>query len=271
MNSRARGIQTQHAKRQTEQNNSNVQNSQGNLARGSKPLARVKVQPVNTGQTIAEPGSEQGTDKRVQVAEDGDSLGDDPGDDPAGHAESEPETDGLPVALVHQVGLGGEAEVDVLQANVAIDDACADDGGDRDAEGDLLHERAGGDQGGRLNVRADIVVDDDGGGEVQDDFKALKHEKGLLEILGGFHFGDEPEEGDVCAVGEDDVGDGLECGVQVCFDGGFDDAAGVLLHADGNHGDHDRAEDGEEGGEGDPGHASHGAGDGQDERDDHAD
>ena len=229
------------------------------------------MQPVDTTETVGEPASEQGTDQTVQVAEDGNGFGNDPGNHPAGDTEGNPDSNGLVAALVNQVGLGAEAEVDVLETNVAVDDTSADDGGDGDSVGDLAHQGSGGAQGGRGDFATNVVVDDDGGGEVERDFEALEHEEGLLEVLGGFHFGDETEEGDVGAVGEDDVGDGLECCVEGCLGGGVDGAAGVALDTDGDHGDHDGAEDTDEGGEGDPGHALHGTGDGKGQGDQHAD
>ena len=229
------------------------------------------MQPVDTTETVGEPTSEQSTDQTVQVTEDGNGFGNDPGNHPAGDTEGNPDSNGLVAALVNQVGLGAEAEVDVLETNVAVDDTGADDGGDGDAVGDLAHQGSGGAQGGRGDFATNVVVDDDGGGEVERDFEALEHEEGLLEVLGGFHFGDETEEGDVGAVGEDDVGDGLECCVEGCLGGGVDGAAGVALDTDGDHGDHDGAEDTDEGGEGDPGHALHGTGDGKGQGDQHAD
>lgn len=249
MDSGARGIQAKHAQSQPKQRNADIKHRQEDLLRRREPLPVVQMQPVDTAETVAEPAREERTDQTVQVTEDGDGLGNDPGDDPAGDAETEPETDGLPTARVQQVRLGAQAEVDVLQADVAVDDARADDGGDGDAERDLGHEGAGGVQRGRDNALADVEVDDHGGGEVQGDLEALQHEEGLLEVARRFHLGDETEEGDVGAVGEDDVRDGLEVLVQGARDGGFDDAIRLGLYADGDHGDHDGAEDAEEGGE----------------------
>jgi len=82
----ARGIQTKTTQGCTKENNGHVENSKRNLARRGKPLAGIQVQPVNSGQTVAEPAGEQGTDQTVQVAEDGNSLSDNPGHDPAGDA-----------------------------------------------------------------------------------------------------------------------------------------------------------------------------------------
>jgi len=172
---------------------------------------------------------------------------------------------------VNQAGLGAQAEVNVFQADVAIHDTGADNGWDGNAEGDLLHERAGGGQSGRLDGGTDVVVDDDTGGEVQADLEALKHKEGLLKVLGSLHLGDETEESDVGAVCKDNVGDGLEGSVQVVRDGGLDNAAGVLLHSNGDHGDQDGTKDADEGAERDPGHSAHGTRDGQHQRDDQAD
>lgn len=271
MDGSARSIQAKHTQNQSEQGNRNVQNGQGDLARRGKPLALVQVQPVDTTETVAEPAGEKGADQTVQVAEDGDGFGDDPGDDPARDAETQPKADGSPVALVHQAGLGTEAEVDVLQANVAIDDTGADDGGDGDAVGNLAHQGTGGVQGRGENVGADVEVDDDGCGQVERDLETLEHEQRLLEVLGRLHLGDQTEESDVSAVGKDDVGDGLEGSVQVGIDGGLDNAAGVLVDTNGDHGDHDSAEDTDERSKGDPSHALHGTRDGQHKRNDHAD
>ena len=114
MDSSTRSIQAKDTKDQTEQSNKNVQDGEGDLAGRSKPLAVVQVQPVNTGQTVREPTREQSTDQAVQVTEDGNGFRDDPGNNPAGDSQADPQTDGAPVALVDQAGLGAEAEVDVL-------------------------------------------------------------------------------------------------------------------------------------------------------------
>ena len=62
----------------------------------------------------------------VKITEDGDSFSNDPGNDPASNAQTNPDTDWLEVALVNQAGLGAEAEVDVLQTNMSIDDTSTD-------------------------------------------------------------------------------------------------------------------------------------------------
>lgn len=271
MDGSARSIQTKHTQRQTEQGNGDVQNGQGDLAGRGKPLAPVQVQPVDTAETVAEPTGEEGADQTVQVAEDGDGFGDDPGDNPAGDAETEPKADRAPVVLVHQVGLGADAEVDVLQTDVAVDDAGTHDGGDGDTVRNLAHQGSGGVQGRGEDFSAEVEVNDDGSGQVEGDLEALEHEQRLLEVLGRLHLGDQTEESDVGAVGEDDVGDGLEGSVQVGFDGGLDDTTGMLLDANGDHGDHDGGEDTEERREGNPGHTLHGTWGGQHERNDHAD
>ena len=154
---------------------------------------------------------------------------------------------------------------------MAVDDTGADDGGDGDAVGDLAHQGSSGGQSGRVDVCADIVVDDHSGGQVEADFKALEHEQGLLEVLGRFHLGDQTEEGDMSTVGEHDVRDGLEGSVKVVLDGSLNDTARMTFDTHGYHGDHDSAEDTEERGEGDPGHSLHGTGNGEDKREDHAD
>lgn len=135
----AGGIQTKDTKHQTKQSNANIENGKKDLTGRGKPLAPVQVQPVNTGQTVAEPGGEQRTDQTVEVTEDRDGLGNDPGDNPAGNSETEPEADRALVLLVHQTGVGAETEVDVLQPDVAVDDTGADDGRDGDTVGDLAH------------------------------------------------------------------------------------------------------------------------------------
>lgn len=262
MNSSARSIQSKHAQRQAKERNSNIDHSQEDLPRRGKPLAVVQVQPVDTTETVAKPAREESTDQTVQVAEDGDGLGNNPGDNPAADAETEPEADGLPTAGVEQVRFCAQTEVDVLQANVPVDDARADNGGNGDAEGDLAHQGSRGVEGGRSHALAGVVVDDHAGGKVQTDFEALQHEKRLLEVARGFHFSDETKEGDVGAVGENNIRDGLEVLVEGAGNGCFDDAVWLGLDADGDHGDHDRAEDTDERGEGDPGHAAHGTWDG---------
>lgn len=271
MDGGARSIQTKHAQCQAKQSNANVQHRQRDLARRCEPLAIVQVEPVDTTETVAEPTSKESADQTVQVAEDRNGLSDDPSDNPAGNAEAEPETNRAPVALVHQARLGGKAEVNILQTNVTVHHTGTDNGRDGDAVGNLAHQRAGRCQGWRLHLGPDVEVDDHGGRQVERNLEALEHEQRLLEVLGRLHLSDQTEEGDVGAVGEDDVRDGLEGSVQGGVDGGLYDTTGVLLDADGDHGDHDSAEDTEERSERDPSHALHRPGDRQHKREDHAD
>jgi hypothetical protein len=74
----------------------------------------------------------------------------------------------------------------------------------------------------------------------------LKHEQRLLEIFGVFHFGDQAEEGNVGAVGKNYVGNSLESGVESGVDCRLDNAAGVILQTDRDHGNHDGAKNAEE-------------------------
>lgn len=99
----AGSIQPKNAQRQTEAGNADVEDGQEDLPRSGEPLAAVEVEPVDTGETVAEPGSEKSTDQTVQVAEDRNGLRDDPRNDPASHTKTNPETDGTLVALMHQI------------------------------------------------------------------------------------------------------------------------------------------------------------------------
>lgn len=152
VDSGARSIQAKNAQRQTEAGNANVEDAEEDLAGRGEPLAAVEVEPVDTGETVAEPGSEKSTDQTVQVTEDRNSLGDDPRNDPASHTKTNPETDGTLVALVHQIRLGAEAEVDVLQADMAVDDTGTDNSGDSNAVGNLAHQGASGREGRGVDI-----------------------------------------------------------------------------------------------------------------------
>lgn len=135
--------------------------------------------------------------------------------------------------------------------------------------GDLLHDGTGGTQSWRSDVVADKVVNDDGSHDVQANFKDLQHAKRLGKVLGLLHLGNETKEGDVGAVGEDDVGDGGERVVEVGL-GGDVDVAALELDTDGDHGDQDGGEDTDKGGNGDVGHVLDGPGQGEYHADDHA-
>lgn len=59
----ARNIKTKTTHAATNQDNQNIQNSEGNLPRRREPLALVDVQPVHTTQTVTEPTSEERADQ----------------------------------------------------------------------------------------------------------------------------------------------------------------------------------------------------------------
>jgi hypothetical protein len=271
VNSCTRSIQSKDTQDQAKEGDGNVENGETDLAGTGKPLAVVEVQPVDTGETVAEPGSEESTDQTVQITEDRNGLGDDPRNNPARNSKSDPETDGALVTLVHQARLGAETEVNVLQANVAVDDTGTNNGWDGNAVGDLAHEGSSGVEGGGLDVSADIEVDHNGGGQVERDLEALEHEQRLLEVARSLHLGDQTKEGDMSAVGEDNVRHSLEGGVQVFVDSSLDHTTRVAFNTHGNHSDHDSAENAQEGGERDPGHALHGSGDREGDGEDHTD
>lgn len=181
------------------------------------------------------------------IGEAGNTLADNPSDDPAGHTNSNPGTNGDEVALRHAAGFPEDADVDVLETDVAVDDTGTDDGRNGHTVGDLLEHGTGGSKSGRGHAGADVVVDDGGGSDVEDDLEALQQAESLGEVLGFLHLGDQTEEGDVGTVGEDNVGHSGEAVVDVCMLGGVDAGAAFVLDADADHGDHDCGEDANEG------------------------
>jgi hypothetical protein len=122
VDSLARNIETKTAHAATDQDDQNIDNGEENLPRGREPLALVDVQPVHTTKTVTEPTSKQRADQRQKIAEDGNSISNDPGDDPAGECDGNPGSDGSQVALVHAIGSTEEADIDVLETNVTVDD-----------------------------------------------------------------------------------------------------------------------------------------------------
>lgn len=93
VNSHTRSIQPQNTECQTQNGDADVDNEEADLTGTGEPLAIVEMQPIDTGKTVTEPGSEKSTDHAVQVTEDGNSFADNPGDDPANNTESDPEAD----------------------------------------------------------------------------------------------------------------------------------------------------------------------------------
>lgn len=67
-------------------------------------------------------GSRVTYDQTQEVAEDGNRGCDDPGENPHAEGNSDPGADGDPVALVHAVCAAEDADVDVLDGDVAVDD-----------------------------------------------------------------------------------------------------------------------------------------------------
>lgn len=122
MNRLTRDVKTKPTHATTDQHNAHVESGEEDLARRGEPIAPVHVQPVDTGETVTEPGSEQGADQTQQVAEDGDSVGDDPGNDPAGETDENPGAVRGQVAAVHAVSAAEQADVDIFETNVTVDD-----------------------------------------------------------------------------------------------------------------------------------------------------
>jgi hypothetical protein len=122
VNRLTRDVKTKPTHATTDQHNAHVESGEEDLARRGEPVAPVHVQPVDTGETVTEPGSEQGANQTQQVAEDGDSVGDNPGNDPAGETDENPGAVRGQVAAVHTVSAAEETDVDVLKTNVTVDD-----------------------------------------------------------------------------------------------------------------------------------------------------
>lgn len=126
MNSLAGNIKAKTTHTTTNQNNAQVHNSESNLPRRREPLALINEQPIHTTQTITEPTREQRANQTQQITEDGNGIGNNPGNNPASKTNAYPGTNGNQVTLLHAVGASEHAHVDVLQTDVAVDDAGTD-------------------------------------------------------------------------------------------------------------------------------------------------
>lgn len=134
---------------------------------------------------------------------------------------------------------GKHAQVNVLGVDVGKDDAGNDNGGQRDAPGDLFHNLAGAAEGGAGHVDAGVAVDDKRDNGVDDDLHELLGAEGDGEVLGVAQLRDEAHPGDVAGVGKDGVADGVEGRREV----GAVDGLHVLVGRLGRHG---QSNDGDE-------------------------
>ena len=122
MNGLTRDVKTKTTHATTNQDDQNVHNSECDLPRRREPLALVDVQPVHTTKTVTEPTSEQGADQTQQIAENGNGIGNDPGNDPASKSNTNPGANGNCVTLVHAISATEQADVNILETDVAVDD-----------------------------------------------------------------------------------------------------------------------------------------------------
>jgi hypothetical protein len=127
MNSLARDIETKATHASTNQNDTHVDSSEHNLPGRREPSPLVDVQPVHTTKAVTEPTSEKRANQTQQVTEDRNSIGNDPGDHPASQGNGNPGANGCQITLVHAVSSSEDADVDVLETNVAVDDTGTDD------------------------------------------------------------------------------------------------------------------------------------------------
>ena len=141
--------------------------------------------------------------KTEQVAEDGNRLGDNPRNDPEYRRQTNPGTNAAEIALVHDIGVAEQTDIDVLNGNVAQNNTGDDDGRHGDSVGHLAKDGTGGSQGGRGDILSGIAIDHGRNDGVHDDFKALKHAQRLGEVSWVFHFGDESEEGRMTTWNDD--------------------------------------------------------------------
>jgi hypothetical protein len=81
---------------------------------------------------------------------------------------------------------------------------------DGNSVSNLLQHGARRCQGRRCDILADVVVDDNRSHGVEDNLECLQHYQSLWEVPGLLHLSKQTEEGDVSAVGKDNVGDGAE-------------------------------------------------------------
>lgn len=251
-NGLARRPQTADADCGGNDNQQPIQSAHGNPRGGLAPVAPVHPQPQHAGDAIGKPTGEQRGDQAEQVAEDGDGLGNDEGNNPDAESDAQPADPARLGALDDVSGAGEDAAKDVLGRYVAVDDTCEDDGGDGDAPDDLADgDGTGSGKGGGRNGRADVVVDDDGGDDVQRGVADLEEHEGLGPVVGLLELGHDAEEARVAAEGDGDVGDGQKGRSEPDLAADVDaHAADGPLNADVDHGDQHRGEDGGERGEG---------------------
>jgi hypothetical protein len=127
MDSLARDVKTKTAHATTNQDDQKVHDGEGNLPRRREPLALVDVQPVHTTKTVTEPTSEQGANQTQQIAENGNCIGNDPRNDPASESNTDPRANGNCVTLVHAISATEQADVNVLETYVTVDDTSTND------------------------------------------------------------------------------------------------------------------------------------------------
>lgn len=226
------------------------------------PARGVHGEPEHAAEAEGEPAGEEGAGDGEHVVEDGDNLGDQPRGEPRDAGQADPDAARLPCPLVHEpvLAVPEQPHVDVLDADVAVDHARDDDGGDRDAPCDFGDDRGGAVQCRARDLVARVVVDDDRGDQVHGDVAGLEEGQRLGEVVRVLQLGDEGEEGRVSRVREDHVGDGEESRDKGQAGGGpetEDDAMAFrrgLVHGrlrDGHrdHRHHDRPDDADEAGD----------------------
>lgn len=165
--------ETQGTDHDTENKQAHVAQGEEDLHRRGEVLAFVDVKPKDTGKTESEPTDKESADQTEQVAEHGDGLGNDPGNDPEDDGQTDPDTNALPIPLVHQLGSTKHAHVNVLDGHVAQNHTGDDNGWDGNTVGDFPHHWTSGAQSGRGDVLSGVTVDDGRCDGVQDDFEAL--------------------------------------------------------------------------------------------------
>lgn len=163
------------------------------------------------------------------------------------------------------------AHPDVLAGDVAAHDAGDDDGREGEAVGDLCDDGGSRAEGGRLDVRPRVVVDDGADDDVEGGGDDLHEGERLGEVARVLELGAEGEEGDVAGVGEQNLEGGEHAGLDVGVVVHGDNVRGIrFCDADADHGDGDADHNGDAGDGGEVGDLLELAFEGEKQADDEA-
>lgn len=132
-------------------------------------------------------------DQTEQIIEHRDGLCNDPGNNPDTEADGNPGSNGEEASAMHLVGSTEDAHVNVFARNMTQDDTgknslcfislekvgyegrISTHSRDRKTPGNLAHQGVQRKNSGRLDIRSDVVIDEQSADQVQDRIDDLKH------------------------------------------------------------------------------------------------